>query len=290
MSDQTTRPNVFLALADPTRRAIFERLTSRPRAVGDVAAEMPVSRSAVSQHLKVLKEAGLVHETRAGKYSIYSADPDALIEMASYANALRDRISVADADKGATIPSREATTPRSAETTRRPKGLEDNRDYIDNALEKWAEIAPAYDPATVALIARLLLVARVMETLLARTAAQRGLNAVDVIVLGTLRRMGPPHESTPTNLSRTSVISPPGTAKRLDRLERLGLIVRLPNQKDRRSSLVRLTERGREMHDEIVNQQFSSNYAVIFDLPREDRMHMARVLRHLLRHFQTARR
>src|ERR671910_404990 len=64
------------ALGDPTRRAIFERLAERPRAVGELARELPVSRPAVSQHLKVLKEAGLVIDRPAGARRIYQLDPD----------------------------------------------------------------------------------------------------------------------------------------------------------------------------------------------------------------------
>lgn len=67
--------DAWSALGDPTRRAIFERLAERPRAVGDLATEFPVSRPAVSQHLKILKEAGLVAEKRAGARRIYSVDP-----------------------------------------------------------------------------------------------------------------------------------------------------------------------------------------------------------------------
>ena len=66
----------WTALGDPTRRAIFERLADRPRAVGDLARELPVSRPAVSQHLKVLKDAGLVVDRRAGNRRIYQLDPD----------------------------------------------------------------------------------------------------------------------------------------------------------------------------------------------------------------------
>jgi DNA-binding transcriptional ArsR family regulator len=68
----------WTALADPTRRAIFERLVGRPSAVGELASELPVSRPAVSQHLKVLKGAGLVRYRRAGKQRIYMADPTGL--------------------------------------------------------------------------------------------------------------------------------------------------------------------------------------------------------------------
>jgi len=68
----------WTALGDPTRRAIFERLVERPHAVGDLAGELPVSRPAVSQHLKVLKSAGLVVDRQAGKHRIYQVDPDGL--------------------------------------------------------------------------------------------------------------------------------------------------------------------------------------------------------------------
>ncbi|HEX6939492.1 MAG TPA: metalloregulator ArsR/SmtB family transcription factor [Longimicrobiales bacterium] len=71
----------WTALGDPTRRAIFERLAERPRAVGELAAELPVSRPAVSQHLKVLKEAGLVVDRQAGTRRIYAVDPDGIAAM-----------------------------------------------------------------------------------------------------------------------------------------------------------------------------------------------------------------
>jgi DNA-binding transcriptional ArsR family regulator len=64
------------ALGDPTRREIFERLAARPQAVGELASQLPVSRPAVSQHLKVLKDAGLVTDRAAGNRRIYQLDPD----------------------------------------------------------------------------------------------------------------------------------------------------------------------------------------------------------------------
>jgi DNA-binding transcriptional ArsR family regulator len=72
----TYRADGWHALGDPTRRAIFERLADGPRAVGELAGELPVSRPAVSQHLKVLKEAGLVVDRQAGNRRIYQLDPD----------------------------------------------------------------------------------------------------------------------------------------------------------------------------------------------------------------------
>jgi DNA-binding transcriptional ArsR family regulator len=70
------RADGWAALSDPTRRAIFEHLADRPRAVGELARELPVSRPAVSQHLKVLKDAGLVVDRRAGNRRIYQLNPD----------------------------------------------------------------------------------------------------------------------------------------------------------------------------------------------------------------------
>jgi DNA-binding transcriptional ArsR family regulator len=71
----------WTALGDPTRRAIFESLVEHPQAVGDLAAHFPVSRPAVSQHLKVLKNAGLVADRQAGRHRIYRVDLDGLAAL-----------------------------------------------------------------------------------------------------------------------------------------------------------------------------------------------------------------
>jgi DNA-binding transcriptional ArsR family regulator len=80
----TTYQNGFSALADPTRRAIFERLARRPRPVGELAEGLPVSRPAVSQHLRVLREAGLVRDQKVGSRRLYRVDPDAVAGMRAY--------------------------------------------------------------------------------------------------------------------------------------------------------------------------------------------------------------
>jgi DNA-binding transcriptional ArsR family regulator len=72
------------ALGDATRRRIFELLQGGPRAVGDLAGELPVSRPAVSQHLRVLKQAGLVVERKEGTRRIYRLDPNGLGEVRAY--------------------------------------------------------------------------------------------------------------------------------------------------------------------------------------------------------------
>ena len=89
----TYQPNAWTALGDPTRRAIFERLVNRPCAVVELANELPVSRPAVSQHLRVLKDAGLVVDRPLGTRRIYRVDPDGLAALRAeleryWANAL----------------------------------------------------------------------------------------------------------------------------------------------------------------------------------------------------------
>jgi DNA-binding transcriptional ArsR family regulator len=78
----------FPALADATRRAVFESLALRPQSVGELAERLPVSRPAVSQHLKVLQEASLVRFERAGTRNIYEVDRDGLAAMRTYLEAL----------------------------------------------------------------------------------------------------------------------------------------------------------------------------------------------------------
>ena len=80
----TYRTDGWTALGDPTRRAIFEHLADRPRAVGELASALPVSRPAVSQHLKVLKAAGLVLDRPVGTRRIYQLDPDGVGALRAY--------------------------------------------------------------------------------------------------------------------------------------------------------------------------------------------------------------
>jgi DNA-binding transcriptional ArsR family regulator len=78
---------VIEALGDPTRRAIFERLAQGSAAVGELAQVVPVTRSAVSQHLKILKGVGLVSDRAVGTRRVYTVDPEALAALREYFDA-----------------------------------------------------------------------------------------------------------------------------------------------------------------------------------------------------------
>jgi len=100
------------ALADPTRRRVFERLKAGPRAVGAIARGMPVSRPAVSQHLKVLKEAGLVADRPEGARRVYYIDPDGLGALRAWLDQFWDQAlaafkAEAEAAAGSASPARD---------------------------------------------------------------------------------------------------------------------------------------------------------------------------------------
>jgi DNA-binding transcriptional ArsR family regulator len=86
----TTLDRQFSALADPSRRRLFESLVRGPKAVGRLAEEVPISRPAVSQHLRVLEEAGLVTHQTIGTRNIYRTDPDGVAALRSYLDTLWD--------------------------------------------------------------------------------------------------------------------------------------------------------------------------------------------------------
>ena len=101
MTNVVAAVQALSALGDPSRRAIFERLVDAPASVGEIAAGLPVTRSAVSQHLRVLKEAGLVSETPDGTRRIYRLDPAGIGAVrdwldAQWASALESFAAFAD--------------------------------------------------------------------------------------------------------------------------------------------------------------------------------------------------
>ena len=85
-----TYQSALITLGDPTRLAIFERLRSGPLAVGELAGQLPVSRPAVSQHLKVLKQAGLVSDEAVGTRRLYRVEPEGLTELRRFLDGFWD--------------------------------------------------------------------------------------------------------------------------------------------------------------------------------------------------------
>jgi DNA-binding transcriptional ArsR family regulator len=99
--------SALVALADPTRRSVFERLLDGPQPVGRIARGMPVSRPAVSQHLKVLKEAGLVTDRAEGTRRVYCIDPHGLAAVRRYLDQFWDQALTAFAAEAEKKPQEE---------------------------------------------------------------------------------------------------------------------------------------------------------------------------------------
>ena len=97
----------FAALADPTRRAIFESLLKKPMSVGAMAQACPISRPAVSQHLRVLKDAQLVMHERSGTQNIYRVDPKGIATLRKYLDQMWER-SLGDFKHGAELSHQQA--------------------------------------------------------------------------------------------------------------------------------------------------------------------------------------
>jgi DNA-binding transcriptional ArsR family regulator len=88
---ETNATAIITAWGDPTRQAILDHLAAGPRAVGELAADLPVSRPAVSQHLKVLKDVGLVRDERRGTRRLYRVDPAGLAVLRTYLDQFWER-------------------------------------------------------------------------------------------------------------------------------------------------------------------------------------------------------
>ena len=129
MADQNL---AFRALADPTRRDVFERLVGRGKAVGELADQLPVSRPAVSQHLKVLKEAGLVIDRAEGTRRVYQIDPAGLGVIRAWLDRFWDTALAAfkaEIERSAPPPERPQSSARDGNTphTRRRDKTKSNK-------------------------------------------------------------------------------------------------------------------------------------------------------------------
>lgn len=256
---------LLTVLAEPVRRQMYELLVQRSQSVGELAQSFAVTRSAVSQHLKVLKSAGLVSEIRSGQQRIYSITTDASGRLQSLADYLRN------------LGGPAATLAPELSSQQREVDAAGGVDDVD-----WRTLSDEVEPEVVALVARMFILARAMEQLLAETADRHQLNVGEVLILGTLRRLGTDQSRTPTQLAKSALTSMPGIAKRLNRLEQLGLVARAVDSRDRRSSQVQLTDKGREVMAQIGHEQFACNYAAFSLLSAAERDQLNRSLRFLL--------
>jgi len=156
-----------------------------------------------------------------------------------------------------------------------------DRDGVDLILEQWRRERPELDPSPIGIIGRISRLARDLEQRLEPVYREHGLEAGWYDVLATLRRTGPPYQVRPTDFMGALMLTSSGTTKRLDRLERAGLIVRTPDPGDRRGTLITLTEAGRRLVDAATEAHLDNERRLVAALTAAEQRQLADLLRKL---------
>lgn len=164
--------------------------------------------------------------------------------------------------------------------------VERSRDRIDDLAAQWARERPDVAPDVMALVARLLRVAALIGQRIDAFASRHGLSRADGDLLFTLRRAGSPYRLSPSALSRSLLVASGTMTNRLDRLERRGLVTRVPNPEDRRGLDVQLTPEALELVDAIVGEHVANEERMLEPLSGAERAQLAAITRKLLAHLE----
>jgi DNA-binding MarR family transcriptional regulator len=156
-----------------------------------------------------------------------------------------------------------------------------DRDGVDEILEQWGSERPDLDPSPIGVVGRISRLARELEQRLEPVYREHGLEPGWHDVLATLRRAGPPYRLRPTEFTSTLMLTSSGTTKRLDRLERAGLIRRDPDPRDRRGTLITLTDAGQELIDRTTEAHLENERRLLGALTEADQHRLADLLRKL---------
>jgi len=155
------------------------------------------------------------------------------------------------------------------------------RDGVDEIIEQWRVERPDLDPTPIGVIGRISRLARELERELDRVYVEHGLEPGWHDVLATLRRQGAPYQLRPSEFSRGLMLTSSGTTKRLDRLERAGLITRAPDPADRRGIVISLTPAGLQMIEGVTEAHLDNERRLLGALSASDRRTLADLLRKL---------
>src|SRR5688572_16272982 len=154
---------------------------------------------------------------------------------------------------------------------------------IDRLLVEWQAQRPELDAQSMAVVGRLLNIGRQLEARANAALRPLGLHYTDLDVLATLRRGGKPYRRTPTELRDSVLITSGAMTACLDRLEANGLIVRVADPHDRRSSAAQLTSEGRKLIDKAIEVRFAEADEALGDLSDSERSRLAALLKKLSR-------
>ncbi|ALO66389.1 MarR family transcriptional regulator [Arthrobacter alpinus] len=151
-------------------------------------------------------------------------------------------------------------------------------DHLERILSQWNIEKPELDVSPMAVIGRLSRAASAVDTRLAATFAQHGMDASTFDALATLLRSGPPYSLTPAALARDAMISSSAVAQRLNKLENRGLVSRGANPDDGRGTLVSLTPAGRELIETSLPDHLATEHAITGVLSNAEQAQLANLL------------
>jgi DNA-binding MarR family transcriptional regulator len=155
-------------------------------------------------------------------------------------------------------------------------------DEIDRIVEQWNRERPDLDVSPTETLQRITRLSLLQGASFARVFAPYGISFGEYLVLAALRRAGPPYQMNPTRLFNSVILSSGAMTKRLDRLEEMGFVERLPDPTDRRGRLVALTDRGRQLVDSAVADHLQNEQRLLGALDEGERDQLAALLRKLL--------
>jgi DNA-binding MarR family transcriptional regulator len=155
-------------------------------------------------------------------------------------------------------------------------------DAVDVVLEQWRRERPDVDAWPMGIAGRISRLSRVLDSRLKEFFAEYDLERWEFDVLATLRRSGPPYELTAGTLNRAAMITSGAITNRIDRMAQRGLVERVPDEEDRRSVRVRLTDLGWETIEELVGPHAENEARLLAALKPRDRDRLAGTLRDLL--------
>ena len=160
------------------------------------------------------------------------------------------------------------------------------KDHVDFIQAQWAQEKPELDTTPMGVIGRISRISRHLDQLLQREYSNFNLNGGEFDVLATLRRAGRPYQLTPTQMFNSLMLSSGAMTNRLDRLEAVGLIKRMPNPNDRRGILVTLSEQGIELMDKAYPAHIENEHQILTALSQTERETLITLLRKMLLSFE----
>jgi DNA-binding MarR family transcriptional regulator len=157
-------------------------------------------------------------------------------------------------------------------------------DHVDFVVAQWAQAMPSVDVSSMEIFGRMARISKHLERMRAEALAQYGFKEGEFDVLATLRRAGAPYRLTPTELYRSLLITSGAMTNRLARLESAGMVERIADNNDKRSSQVALTAQGKALIDKAVLTHTEIQELVLAPLSAEQRAHFAQLLKQMLAH------